>query len=189
MRFPRLFLAAAWCRPFTPVTSFAEYAPLGMVVASPEDGWPQFRGPKRDGVWTERGWLQSWPEAGPQVLWSAEKLGTGFSSPIISQRKIFLTGDVADDLHVFALDLSGKLIWQAKNGAAWKEDYPGARASVTYRGGHVYHRNAHGRVAAFNAEDGKEVWSVDIARKFGGRNITWGLSECLLVDEDAVYVT
>jgi outer membrane protein assembly factor BamB len=33
------------------------------------------------------------------------------------------------------------------------------------------------------------VWAVNVAEQFGGKNITWGLSECLLVDSGAVYVT
>jgi outer membrane protein assembly factor BamB len=116
-------------------------------------------------------------------------LGNGYSSPIISNGRIFLTGDVGDELHLFALDLSGKTVWQAKNGAAWKEEYPGARASVTCHAGNIYHRNAHGRVACFDSKDGTEVWAVNVAEQFGGKDITWGLSECLLADDGIVYVT
>jgi outer membrane protein assembly factor BamB len=189
MRASHSIVAAVLISAFEPVTGLGAYAPLGLPLASPESGWPQFRGPRRDGICEEKGLSPFWPEGGPSVVWSVENLGTGFSSPIISRGRIYITGDVGDELHVFALDLSGKPVWQAKNGAAWKEEYPGARASVTYYGGHVYHRNAHGRVACFDAENGSEVWAVDIAGKFGGQNITWGLSECLLVDGDSVYVT
>jgi outer membrane protein assembly factor BamB len=190
MHFPRLVVfSAIACSLFYPVTGLAAYVPGGIEVASPESGWPQFRGPKRDGVSDERGLLPTWPEGGPKALWSVNGLGTGFSSPIVSRGRIYLTGDIGDDLHVFALDLSGKQIWQAKNGAAWKEEYPGARASVTYYGGKIYHRNAHGRVACLNAEDGKEIWTLDVAGRFGAKNITWGLGECLLVDDETVYVT
>jgi outer membrane protein assembly factor BamB len=184
-----LVISTALWSAFQPRAAVAEYVPLGLIVASPEPGWPQFRGPRRDGVCKEQGLLPSWPEGGPKLLWSVTGLGTGYSSPIISNGRIYLTGDVGDDLHLFALDLSGKIVWQAKNGAAWKEEYPGARASVTYRAGYIYHRNAHGRVACFNSKDGTELWAVNVADQFGGKNITWGLSECLLVDDGAVYVT
>jgi outer membrane protein assembly factor BamB len=190
MRFPNLPAASAILFSLlSPCSTFAEYIPGGFLVASPESGWPQFRGPRRDGICDERGLLPAWPEGGPNVLWSATGLGNGYSSPIISRGHIYITGDVGDELRVLALDLSGKTIWQAKNGSSWKEEYPGARASVTYHTGHVYHRNAHGRVACFDAEDGKEVWALDVAGRFGGKDTTWGLSECLLVDDDAVYVT
>lgn len=164
-------------------------APAARVIASPEAGWPQFRGVRRDGVSDERGLLATWPEAGPQVLWSAENLGRGYSSPIIAGGRIYLTGDVGGELHVFALDLAGKPLWQAKNGASWRDPYPGARASVTFSDGHLYLENAHGRVVCLDADTGHEVWAVELLERFGGSNITWGLSECLLVDERAVYAT
>jgi len=159
------------------------------IVASREAGWPQFRGPGRDGVSAERGLLQEWPEGGPTVLWSADIPGRGYSSPIIGGGRIYLTGDDGEELHVFALDLDGKLLWEAKHGASWKESYPGARASVTFSEGRVYLENAHGRLACFDAATGREVWAIDLLKSFGGRNITWGLSECLVVDERAVYAT
>ena len=45
------------------------------------DDWPQFRGPGRDGVSRETGLLKSWPEGGPRLLWSTDKLGIGYSGP------------------------------------------------------------------------------------------------------------
>lgn len=174
---------------FQTPSALADLASGAKLVASPEKGWPQFRGPRRDGISDERGLLASWPEGGPKVLWSASKLGNGYSSPIIGGDRIYITGDVDDELHLFALDLKGQQLWQARNGTAWKADYPGARASVAYHAGHIYHHNAHGRVACFEAANGKEIWAIDILERFGGKNITWGLSECLLVDDRSVYIT
>jgi outer membrane protein assembly factor BamB len=108
---------------------------------------------------------------------------------VIAGGRIYLTGDVGDELHVFALDLNGKSLWQTKNGPAWKGEYPAARASVTYSDRFLYHENAHGRVACLDAASGREVWSVNLLEAFGGQNITWGMSECLLVDDHAVYAT
>ncbi len=157
------------------------------LVRSPEPGWAQFRGPQRDGKSDETNLLRVWPAEGPRLIWTATNFGRGFSSPIVSRGKIYTTGDVGEELHIFAHDLAGALVWKATNGAAWKESYPGARASVTLAGKRIFHENAHGVVAAFDAETGRGLWSVDLLKRFGGRNITWGMSECLLVDERAVY--
>ncbi len=159
------------------------------LIASPEAGWPQFRGPRRDGISDERGLLQSWPDTGPKVLWSATGAGRGFSSPIIADGRLYVTGDFGEELRILAFDLTGKPLWSAKNGASWLNQYQGARASVTYSAGRLYHENAHGRIACFEAESGKELWAVNLLERFRGENITWGLSECLLVDERAVYAT
>jgi outer membrane protein assembly factor BamB len=157
------------------------------LIASTESPWPQFRGPRRDGVSDERGLLQAWPEGGPKLLWSAKGAGRGFSSPIFGGDRFFVTGDFDGDLHVLAFDLHGKPVWRAKNGAGWLNQYPGARASVTFSNGRVYQESAHGRLACFDAVAGKEIWSVDLLARYGGENITWGLSECVVVDERAVY--
>ncbi|MGV3774260.1 MAG: PQQ-binding-like beta-propeller repeat protein [Verrucomicrobiales bacterium] len=158
-------------------------------IASPEKGWPQFRGPKRNGVSEEKGLLQTWPQGGPSLIWKSGNLGRGFSSPIIADEKIFITGDVEDDLVVFCLDIKGKILWQSKNGKFWRDPYPGARGTPAYSNGKVYHQNAHGRLVCLNAADGKELWNVELLQDFKGKNITWGLSEGVLVDETAVYAT
>lgn len=151
--------------------------------------WPQFRGPRRDGISDEKNLLQTWPADGPKLLWSAKNLGRGFSSPTIVRDRIYITGDIAEEVHLFALDLTGKKIWTATNGPSWKDPYPGARSTITFSDGKLYHQNAHGHVTAFNAADGKQLWTVDLLKTFAGANITWGMSECLLVDDRAVYTT
>lgn len=165
-------------------TSFgAHYLP------SPEPGWPQFRGPHRNGVSVEKGLLPSWPEGGPRLLWRATNLGAGYSSPIICQKTIYITGDVGNELHLLALDLSGNLLWKATNGAAWSSPYPGARSSCTYAAGRLFHMNAHGRVACFDAAGGREIWHKNVIEEFDSRVPTWGMAESLLVDGGRVIVT
>ena len=175
--------------PPAPVSAADDSTPRASLIASPEPGWPQFRGPRRDGISDERGLLGAWPEGGPRQLWSAPGAGRGFSSPIIADGRIYVTGDFGEDTRVLAYDLDGEQLWRTKNGEAWLNQYQGARASVTCRSGRLYHQNAHGRLACFDAASGRELWFVNMLERFRGENITWGLSECLLVDENAVYVT
>jgi len=162
---------------------------LGSAAEVLAGDWPQWRGPRRDGVCDETGLLQSWPEGGPKLIWKCGELGRGYCAPIIVGERIYLTGDVGEELHVFALDLDGKLAWKAKNGRAWNGSHPGARASCTFSDGRLYHLNAHGRVACLDAASGMEVWSVNILDRFDGKVIEWALSECLLVDGPRVIVT
>ncbi len=186
-----VLLGLAMSGPIVPVATSRSAPPAdpAVLIASPEPGWPQFRGPRRDGISSERGLLQSWPEGGPSLLWSAAGAGRGFSSPIIGDGRIYLTGDFADEARILAYDLQGKPLWQAKNGDAWLNQYQGARASVTLSAGRLYHQNAHGRVVCLEAATGQELWAVNLLERFRGENITWGLSENLLVDERAVYAT
>ena len=159
------------------------------LIASPEQGWPQWRGPRRDGICDETALLPAWPEVGPKLLWKTSNLGQGYSAPIVVAGRLYLTGDREDELHLVALDLQGRKLWESQNGRAWKTPYPGARASCTYSEGRLYHMNAHGRVGCFEAATGQEVWAVDMFERFGGKNITWATSENLLVDGPRVIIT
>ena len=158
-------------------------------IASPETGWPQWRGPRRDGISHEKGLLTTWPPAGPKLLWKADHLGQGWSSPIVVGERVYITGDVGDALVLWAFDQNGKLLWRSTNGQAWHGQYPGARATCAYSEGRLYHMNAHGRVACLEAASGRELWAVDVLERFEARNITWAMSECLLVDGPRLIVT
>ena len=163
--------------------------PVGKLIASKEPGWPQWRGPKRNGISDETGLLASWPEGGPKPLWTVDGLGRGYSSPIITGGALYITGDVGADLRVFAFDLQGRPKWQATNGRSWKRSVPGCRASCTYDAGRLFLMNALGRVACLDPGTGKELWSANVLERFGGKYGTWGLAECLLVDSPRVIVT
>ncbi len=164
-------------------------AAAAHLIPSPEPGWPQFRGPRRDGISDERGLRQTWPAEGPPLLWSATGAGRGFSSTIIGGGRLYVTGDFGEEVRILAYSLEGKPLWSARNGDAWLNQYQGARASVTFSAGRLYHQNAHGRLACLDATTGKELWAVELMKRFRAENITWGFSECLLVDERAVYST
>ncbi len=159
------------------------------LIASPAPDWPQWRGPRRDGICDETGLLGQWPKEGPRKLWSVAGLGRGYSAPIVVKGRIFLCGDFEEELRVIALDLDGHPIWQTVQGRSWKNPYPGARASCTWSDGRLFHLNAHGRLACLDPDTGRELWAADILERFDGRNITWALSECVLVDGGRVIVT
>jgi outer membrane protein assembly factor BamB len=159
------------------------------LVRSPMPGWPQWRGPARDGISRETGLLQAWPRGGPPRLWSATGIGRGYSSPIVVEDTVYITGDRADDLVISAWALDGTLRWETKNGAAWKRSYPGARSACTYDDGRLYHMNAHGRLVCLDAASGAEQWAVDVLERFQGKNIIWGISESPVVLGNRVFAT
>jgi len=159
------------------------------LIASPEPDWPQWRGPRRDGISNEKELLQSWPKSGPKLLWKVDGLGKGWSSPIVVNNRLYITGDMGKDLVVFAFDTNGNPIWKVKNGKYWKNPYPGARATCAFSEGRLYNLNAHGRLVCLDPATGDEIWMVNILERFDAKNITWALSECLLIDGRRVIVT
>jgi len=163
--------------------------PWVCASAADDPAWcNQFRGPRRDGVYDSRGLLASWPEGGPPMLWQRAGIGQGYSSPIITPAGIFITGDRAGEVVISALTADGSLRWEMANGAAWTGSYPGARATCTYHRGRLYHLNAHGRLLCLDPANGQELWAVPLLDRFRASNIQWGISECLLVDGNRVFV-
>ncbi|MCX7819776.1 MAG: PQQ-binding-like beta-propeller repeat protein [Kiritimatiellae bacterium] len=177
-----------WARALVAVSASATLA-TAELIESPEPGWPQWRGRRRDGISPETGLLREWPENGPPLVWTVHGLGRGWSSPVVSGGRIVVTGDLGDVLVIHALDMEGRVLWRATNGAAWKGPYPGARASCAIAGERVVHLNAHGRCAAYDVRDGRELWAVNVLERFEAPNIRWAISECLLVDRGRVLVT
>ncbi len=163
--------------------------PAPSLVASAAPDWPQWRGPRRDGISAETGLLQAWPDGGPKLLWKVSGIGQGYSSPIVVGDRLYITGDSDQDLAIRAFTLDGQPCWQTTNGKRWENPYPGARSSCTYDDGKLYHLNAHGRLACLDAATGAESWAVNVLEQAAAKNIMWGISESVVVQGDRVFAT
>ncbi|MCH7910944.1 MAG: PQQ-binding-like beta-propeller repeat protein [Candidatus Hydrogenedentes bacterium] len=148
--------------------------------------WPQFHGPKRDNISTEKGLLDAWPEGGPARVWTAEGLGHGYSTVAIAGGMMYTSGNIDGSTVVTALDMEGEILWQVNNGAAWTQDRPGTRGTPTVDGDRVYHESPLGNVMCLDAKTGEIIWQLNILDKFDSENIHWGLAESLLIDGDKV---
>lgn len=154
------------------------------------DDWPQWRGVNRDGKSTEKGLLKSWPEGGPKLAWQASGAGEGYSSFAVSAGKVYTLGARGGTEHVMAFDeATGKKLWDVAHGARFNNDQgDGPRGTPTVDGAQLYAYGASGDLAAMDAATGKVIWKINVLERFGGRNITWGLSESPLVLRDRVIV-
>ena len=146
--------------------------------------WPQFHGPNRDNISTEKGLLKKWPEEGPELLWRSQGLGHGYSTVSIAAGMIYTAGNIEKETVVTALNMDGKVLWQVENGKSWTRDLPGTRGTPTIDGDRLYHESPLGEVVCLKAKTGKKIWGLNILDKFKSKNITWALSESLLVDGD-----
>ena len=161
--------------------------------------WPQWRGPARNGVSEESGWLTTWPEDGPKVLWR-ESVGTGFSSIAISAGRVYTMGNTgpepdSDEANqkdvVYCLDAeTGKKIWSEsyKSELQPKLYEGGPGATPTVDGDRVYTQGKHTDLYCFEAATGKVVWSHNLKQKFNVRTVSWGYAGSPLVVGDRVFV-
>ena len=168
---------------------------FSFSLAADDTGWPCFHGPKRDNLSPETGLKQSWPQAGPALLWTASGIGHGYSAVSIVGDRIFTAGMIDKQTYVAALDLNGRIIWKKLNGQSWQASdyqtwavpYAGSRGTPTVDGAAVYHFSGLGRLAAFDVRTGDERWAVNIMTTFKAERPEYGYSESVLIVGDTLY--
>jgi outer membrane protein assembly factor BamB len=161
---------------------------LVSTMATAAD-WPQWLGPTRDGVSTEK--VAPWKEA-PRVLWR-QPVGEGHSSPVVAAGKVFVHAKVKgkEQEELLAFDAKeGKPLWHTPYDRDKFESIfgNGPRATPAVAGGKVYTFGVTGILSCFEAEGGKQLWQEDTLKKFKAANLTFGVSCSPLIEGDLVLV-
>jgi outer membrane protein assembly factor BamB len=173
----------------------ARFDPADAQSTSAPGGgdWPQFHGPARDAICREEGLLQSWPESGPDLLWSIGGLGRGYSSVSIADGAIYTLGDRSDageeGQFLIALDLNSRAeLWATKVGPPHADGGP--RSTPTVDGDRVYAIGTDGDLVCVDAQSGDVRWKRNFVEDFQGQFMSsWKFSESPLVDGDRVICT
>ena len=139
---------------------------LTIVVCAPLFLYGQtattWRGPNQSGVYAEQGLLDTWPASGPEILWSYDELGIGYSSPVVANERIFLSGMEGDRGYIYCLSEKGQLLWKAQYGREWDTSYDGSRASPVVAGDQLYMLSGTGDLACMSALNGAIKWNKNI---------------------------
>jgi outer membrane protein assembly factor BamB len=175
---------------------------VATTSAAAAEDWPQWLGPKRDGVWRETGLVDKFPADGPKVLWR-EPVGVGYAGPAVANGKVFVTdyvpgkksnlpdsgfakGRFAGVERVSCRDAAtGKEAWGISYPVEYTVSYPaGPRCTPTVDGDLVYTLGAMGDLKALAVADGKEVWSKNFMKDYDAGLPVWGFAAHPLVDGD-----
>ena len=165
------------------------------ATAVPGADWPQWRGPGRDGVSSEKGLLQQWPQAGPKLLWKATDIGSGYSTPsIVGDRLYVLSNEGLENEFVAALSVAdGKRVWSTRLGKVGQPNqlpsFPAARSTPTVEGDSLYALGSDGDLACLDAGSGALRWRKHLRTDFGGKPGTWAYAESPLIDGDTLVAT
>ena len=116
-----------------------------------------WRGPGRDGIYHEHGLLSQWPAEGPEIEWTIEGLGQGFSSPAFASGKIYVTGMIDQTGYLFILSEEGTIEKKFKYGPEFHESYPGTRSMPLIKDGLLYIVTGMGRLLCLDADTGREI--------------------------------
>ena len=148
-----------------------------------------WRGPGSTGIYPETGLLKTWPANGPEIIWHYDELGEGFSSPVFANGKIYVSAAEGNVGYIYALNQDGKVDWKATYGEEWVENFSGSRSTPSVVGDMLYMYSGNGIITCMNAMSGKINWTKDVMKDFGGQNITWGVTETLVIDGNKLFVT
>ncbi|HEY9404391.1 MAG TPA: PQQ-binding-like beta-propeller repeat protein [Pyrinomonadaceae bacterium] len=167
-----------------------EVAAQTNASAAAGGNWPQWRGPNRDGISKETGLLKQWPAEGPPLVWKATGAGRGYSSLAVANNRMYTLGLRGDREFIVAFDVTtGKELWAKPHGAAFRNDRgDGPRGTPTVEGERLYALGGNGDLSCLETRTGKTIWTMNVLSKFGGSNITWGISESPLVVGDKLLV-
>jgi outer membrane protein assembly factor BamB len=154
------------------------------------ENWPQWRGPRHDGVSRETGVPLSWSQT-ENVAWRTPLPGPGGSTPAIWDDRIFVTSAKGEELLLLCLDTSGKLLWE-KIMARGNKDVRGdegnsASPSPSTDGKHVWAMMATGELGCYDFQ-GNEVWSFNLQKRYGKFSIAFGLTSTPVLDGDRLYL-
>jgi outer membrane protein assembly factor BamB len=163
---------------------------LSQVAAQSGGDWPQWRGANRDGISKETGLLKQWPAEGPPLVWKATGAGGGYSSFSVANNRLYTLGLRGNREFILAFDVTtGKEAWATAHGGAFRNDRgDGPRGTPTIDGDRLYALGGNGDLSALDTRTGRIIWTMNVLDKFGGSNITWGISESPLVIGEKLLV-
>ena len=170
----------------------AEAIEVKPEVASPSQApeappWPDFRGPRRDGVIENVSIRTDWPL---KEVWRTN-VGGGYASMVVAEGKVYTIEQRREQEVVAAYDLaSGREAWTHGWDAHFEESLggPGPRATPTYAGGRIYALGAEGDLHCLRASNGELIWKTNILTDAGAGNLTWGMAGAPLVTGGRVIV-
>jgi outer membrane protein assembly factor BamB len=155
------------------------------------EDWPEWRGKGRNGIWTESGILDKFPEKGLTAVWRTPIHG-GFAGPAVAAGRVFVTdfkrssGKKGMERALCLDEKSGKILWTRE----WDADYQGIsydtgpRATPTVDGDRVYIVGGSGTLLSLNARTGDVIWRKDYVKDYRMQMPTWGIASAPLVDGD-----
>jgi outer membrane protein assembly factor BamB len=147
----------------------------------------EWRGEGRTGVYPDKKLLKEWPARGPEEIRKIENIGNGFVSPVFTEDRFYISGEVDSMTVLFCFDLRGEKQWQTVIGREWTRTMPGSRSAPTIAGDLLYIGNGFGNLYCIESANGKVIWSKDLAKDFGAETPLHGHSAAPLVDGDKVF--
>ncbi len=176
------------------------FAILTMTGNALAEDWPQWLGPRRDGVWRESGIVDRFPTNGLKGAWRTPVAG-GYSAPAVAGGRVIITDRLATTNLVAPagpLDRSkvpgrervtclqedtGKVLWTHDYDCPYDLAYPsGPRAMPQIDDDRVYTLGSDGHLLCLKLATGKVLWQHHFPSGYGIPTQLWGVASTPLID-------
>ncbi len=156
------------------------------------ENWPQWRGPKNNGISNETNTATKWSKT-ENVAWKLPMPGPGGATPVVWGERIFLTSvdKSSGDLLLLCVGADGKEKWRQVMSSGNKDvrgdEGNSASNSPSTDGQHVWAMMTNGVLGCWTV-DGKEVWKFNLQDRYGKFSIQFGMTSTPVLDGDRLYV-
>jgi len=159
----------------------------GRAAAQPNEDWPQFLGPHRNGTSDETGLLDRWPTSGVPIVWE-KKIGTGYSAPSVLGERLVLHHRLADEELVECFEAgTGKPLWRYGYRSQFVDPYGynnGPRCTPLLTAERCYTFGAEGKLVCLALQTGKLIWQRDTAKDWEVPPAFFGVGSSPILEGD-----
>jgi outer membrane protein assembly factor BamB len=189
-----LFAVQFFCRCFPSFIFFNTVlcltTPLFAAESSGED-WPQFLGPRANGISSETGLLDRWPTNGPPLLWE-KVVGTGYSAPSVRGNQLILHHRIGGDEIVESFDAATtRSIWRYGYPSKFVDPYGynnGPRCTPLLTSNLCYTFGAEGKLLCLELKTGKLIWQRDTGSDWNVPAAFFGVGSTPILEGDLLIV-
>lgn len=199
LRLPLTLLLIAW---LGPVGLHAQSPPPS--ASTPEQAssaWRIWGGPGRNFISSSTGLAESWPAAGPPVLWKRD-LGEGYSAISAEGDTLFtmyrrsqpywLIFTEQQEVIVALNARTGATLWEYPYAVTFQAPFsgigPGPHVMPQIVGNRLFTIGASGKLHALDKKTGQLLWQHDLYDDFGGTRLEYGYASHALPYKDNLIV-
>lgn len=173
-------------RPMTALLMIGLMLLMSSSAAMGIADWPQWRGPKRDGVVSDASVPQVWPKTLTQQ-WKVT-VGVGHSSPVVANGRIYVFARQGEEEVLLCLDsATGKEIWRSSQPIAYemhnaaKAHGKGPKSTPVLNNGNVCTLGITGVLSCHDARTGKLKWRQEFSKQYPKTSPLFGTAMSPLV--------
>jgi outer membrane protein assembly factor BamB len=173
-------------------SELAQFIELNGVPADIDGSWPRFRGANLDAISIDKSiaLAQSWPEEGPEVLWSLD-LGEGYAGAAVLDGRVYIIDydmeRLGDLIRCVSLE-DGRDIWQYFYPVKTKRYHGMSRTVPAVTEKYMVTIGPKCHVTCLDSKTGRFFWMLDLIHDYGATLPTWYTGQCPLVIDDMAII-